>query len=160
MDTSLPLMYNWVKRTRELLFEFLETLPNDVYTQEHPDFAYGSLRNIQAHVVGCYTFWVGQIGSKLEIDRAAFDNIPDVATMRKKFLEMDAILEAAFTNFTDLDTIFEIVRPNRDTLMVSQRWLIMHPITHEFHHKGQFLALARVLGHPIPSHMDADLVLP
>ncbi|MGL4612054.1 MAG: DinB family protein [Trueperaceae bacterium] len=35
----------------------------------------------------------------------------------------------------------------------------MHPITHEFHHKGQALALARVLGHPHPGP-DTDLVDP
>ena len=160
MDQSLPLMYHWVKRTRALLLDFLETLPNHVYIQEHPDFAYGSLRNIQAHVIGCYSFWVGEIGLQLENDRTALNSTPDVKTMRSKFLEMDIILESAFIKFTDPDLIFEITRPNRDTLMVSQRWLIMHPITHEFHHKGQLLALARVLGHPIPSHMDADLVLP
>ncbi len=160
MDTSLPLFYSWVKRSRAELFTYLETLPLDIYIQEHPDFAYGSLRNIQAHVVGCYFFWVGQMGLNLETDRAALESIPDVATMKKKFLEMDEMLEKAFERFMDLDTVFEITRPKRDTLMVSQRWLIMHPITHEFHHKGQLLALARVLGHPIPSHMDADLVLP
>ncbi len=160
MDNSLPLMYNWVKRTRELLFEYLETLPLEVYLQEHPDFAYGSLRNIQAHVVGCYAFWVGEMGLKLEMDRQSLENIPNLAAMKAKFLEVDTILESAFTKFTDPDAIFEITRPKRDTLMVSQRWLIMHPITHEFHHKGQLLALARVLEHPIPSHMDADLVLP
>jgi uncharacterized damage-inducible protein DinB len=100
------------------------------------------------------------MGLELEVDRTAFENFPDVIAMQQKFLEMDVMLELTFTSFTDLETIFEVVRPNRDTLMVSQRWLVMHPITHEFHHKGQLLALARVLGHPIPSHMDADLVLP
>ncbi|WP_376777678.1 DinB family protein [Deinococcus rubellus] len=36
----------------------------------------------------------------------------------------------------------------------------MHPITHEFHHKGQLLALGRVLGFPLASGGDTDLVLP
>ncbi len=153
-------MYSWVKRTRKMLFDYLETLPKEVYLQERPDFAYGSLRNIQAHIAGCYLFWVGGMGLKHEIDKSALENIADVAAMKHKFLEVDSVLEQAFTDFIDVDTIFEVVRPHRDTLAVSQRWLIMHPITHEFHHKGQLLALARVLGHPLPEDMFADLVTP
>jgi uncharacterized damage-inducible protein DinB len=160
MDNSLPLIYNWVKRTRGILFEYLETLPNEVYLQEHPDFAYGNIRNIQAHIAGCYLFWVGSMGLNFEVKKATLENIPNVVAMKHKFLEVDTILEQAFRDFTDVDKIFEVTRPKRDTLAVSQRWLVMHPITHEFHHKGQLLALARVLGHPIPANMDADLVLP
>jgi uncharacterized damage-inducible protein DinB len=36
----------------------------------------------------------------------------------------------------------------------------MHPLTHEFHHKGQMLAMGRMLGHPFPPGRDTDLVGP
>jgi uncharacterized damage-inducible protein DinB len=53
-----------------------------------------------------------------------------------------------------------VIRPGRDQLMVTQRWLIVRPITHEFHHGGQLLMLGRALGHPLPEDMGTDLVLP
>jgi uncharacterized damage-inducible protein DinB len=158
----LILMYDWVRRTREVLFEYTDSLPNEVYTLEHPDFAYGSIRNIHAHVAGCYQFWVGAMGLQQNIsyvDEPA-SSLPDAASMRAAFAKVDLILEEAFERFQNLDDPLEVVRPGRDTLMVSQRWLITHPITHEFHHKGQLLALGRVLGHPLPSSSDTDLVLP
>ena len=31
MNPSLPLMYDWVRRTRERLFEYTESLPSQVY---------------------------------------------------------------------------------------------------------------------------------
>ncbi len=158
----LILMYDWVKRTREVLFEYTDSLPNEVYTLEHPDFAYGSIRNIHAHVAGCYQFWVGTMGLQQTIgyvDEPA-SSLPDSKSMRVAFAKVDLMLEMVFSKFQSLDEPLEVVRPGRDTLMVSQRWLIVHPITHEFHHKGQLLALGRALGHPLPSSSDTDLVLP
>jgi uncharacterized damage-inducible protein DinB len=158
----LILMYEWVKQTHEVLFEYTDNLPNDVYTLEHPDFAYGSIRNIQAHVAGCYQFWVGAMGLQQTIsyvDEPA-SSLPDAQSMRAAFTKVDLMLEEAFEKFQSLDEPLQVVRPGRDVLMVSQRWLITHPITHEFHHKGQLLALGRVLGHPLSSGMDTDLVLP
>jgi len=40
MDPSLALFYGWIIRTREELFEYTTALPPEIYTHEHPDFAY------------------------------------------------------------------------------------------------------------------------
>lgn len=45
-------------------------------------------------------------------------------------------------------------------MSVSQRWLLMHPITHEFHHKGQMMTPARIWGYTMPPETDTDLVPP
>jgi uncharacterized damage-inducible protein DinB len=156
----LILMYDWVKRTREVLFEYTNSLPNEVYTLEHPDFAYGSIRNIHAHVAGCYCFWVGNMGLNETPHDPDPSELRDARAVREQFVRVDAMLDRAFSKFDRLDELFEVIRPGYDTARVTQRWLVTHPITHEFHHKGQLLALGRVLGHPLPSGMDTDLVLP
>jgi uncharacterized damage-inducible protein DinB len=161
---SLILMYDWVRRTREVLFEYTDSLPNEVYTLEHPDFAYGSIRNIHAHVAECYLWWVGAMGlgaMGLGTPVEEFDpsSLLNARSVQAKFTEVDAVVERALETFDRLDEPFTLERhPHRYT--VTQRWLITHPITHEFHHKGQLLALGRVLGHPLPAGMDTDLVLP
>jgi uncharacterized damage-inducible protein DinB len=162
MDPSLPLLYTWAKPTREVLLDYTESLPPEVYIFEHPDFAYGSIRNIQAHVANCYLSWVGRYGLDLERYHDQFEasSLEDAPAMRTKFGEVDLVVEQACASFAQPDEIFELVRPGRDRLRVTQRWLIMHPMTHEFHHKGQLLALGRVLGHPLPAGGDTDLVLP
>ena len=50
MNEDLKIMYDLTRRTREVLLEFTESLPNEIYVLERPDFAYGSIRNIHAHV--------------------------------------------------------------------------------------------------------------
>jgi uncharacterized damage-inducible protein DinB len=161
MQTDLATMYDWTRRTRENLFAFTDTLPNDIYTLERPDFAYGSIRNIHAHIAFGYMLWVGVMGlgmkrESLELPAA---QIPDAAAMRKRFKTVDAILEEALSKFDDPDAMFER-QYREETLKLTQRWVIVRPITHEFHHKGQLLALARVLGHGLPSEMYGELVGP
>ncbi len=160
MNDDLKLMYGWVKRTREVLFEYTASLPPDVYTLERTDFAYGSIRNIHAHVADCYLWWVGHVGLKHEWVDFEASSIPDVRAMRQKFLEVDAVVEAALEQFENPDEPFAFERPGHPRRQLTQRWLIVHPVTHEFHHKGQLLALGRVLGHPLPPGGDTDLVLP
>ncbi len=162
MDTSLPLIYNWVKRTREDVQRYTESLPPEVYLQQHQDVPYGSIRDLHAHIAYAYLWWVGRYGLGLpafeqELEMKAI-NTP--AAMRAKFLEVDTILEQAFATFDDVDAPFEVVRPGRDQFMVTKRWLIVRPMTHEFHHQGQLLLLGRLLGYPLPEGLGADLVLP
>ncbi len=161
MDNALNLSYNWTRRTREVLLEFTDSLAVDVYTLERPDFAYGSIRNIHAHIAFCYLYWVGVAGlgydaAKLRIPD---DQIPDVAAMRQRFKFVDSVMDEALEKFNNPDEMFVHTHRTGD-LKLTQRWLFAHPITHEFHHKGQLLALARVLGHPLPGNIDTDLILP
>ena len=161
MINDLKLEYDWVRRTRDNLFAFLESVPIDIYTLERSDFAYGSLRNIHAHIAFGYLLWVGVMG--LEYPRSALErpatDFPDVAAMRERFKQVDAILDEAFERFSDPDAMF--TRQYRtETLQLTQRWVIFRPITHEFHHKGRLLALARVFGYTLPPELGAELVGP
>jgi uncharacterized damage-inducible protein DinB len=37
---------------------------------------------------------------------------------------------------------------------VTACWLVLHPVTHEFHHKGQVVTLLRRLDHPVTVDLD------
>jgi len=158
VNDDLRALYGWVRGSRERVFRWTESLPRDVYALECPDFAYGSIRNIHAHVVDCYQVWVAArlLGGPRPPDTAA----GDVAAMRAAFSAVDDAMECAFSTVGDLDAPVVIDLPDWDPLTVTGRWLLMHPITHEFHHKGQMLALGRVLGHPYPAGPDTDLMEP
>ncbi len=160
MNNDLKLTYDLVRRTREVLLEFTASLPNEIYILERPDFAYGSIRNIHAHVAFCYLAWAGvALGYKRENLSVSAEQILDAIAMRERFAFVDSIVNEALTKFTTPDEPLEF-QHRSGPLNVTQRWLLLHPITHEFHHKGQLLALARVLEHPLPGNVDTDLVLP
>ncbi len=186
MDPSLPLMYDWVRRTRERLFEYTESLPSRVYLQAQPGLPSSSLRDIHAHVANMYEWFVGRFCLGVEpyqqqlaalppsevathatrteaviaLERAETLRLTDVSAMRSKFLEVDSLLERAFETFDQLDRPFEITRASGRRTVVTQRWVLMSNIMHEFHHKGQMLAFGRALGYPLPETLETDLVLP
>ncbi len=185
MNPSLPLMYDWVKRTREKLFEYTESLPNKMYLQEQPGLPSSSLRDIHAHVANMYEWFIGRFYMGVEpyqqqlaalppsevathaarteaiiaLERAETLRLTDVSAMRRKFLEVDTLLERAFETFDGLDEPFEITRASGRRTVVTQRWLLVSNITHEFHHKGQMLAFGRALGYPLPESIETDMVL-
>lgn len=163
MNQDLRTLYGWVKQSRAVVFDYTERLPHRVYTQERPDFAYGSIRNIHAHTADCYLWWLEQIGLGRPHAAVSPPSLADTAAMRAYFDRVDRVVEEALQAFTDPDRVYVCNHPNPEVrLTVSQRWLVMHPVTHEFHHKGQMLALGRVLGHPavFESGQDTDLLNP
>ena len=186
IDPSLPLMYDWVRRTRERLFEYTESLPNNVYLQDQPDLPSSSLRDIHAHVANMYEWFIGRFYMGVEpyqqqlaalppseiathiarteaiiaLERAETLQLTDVTAMRAKFREVDSLLERALKTFDQPDQPFEITRASGRRTVVTQRWLIVSNVTHEFHHKGQMLALGRALGYPLPETIETDMVLP
>jgi uncharacterized damage-inducible protein DinB len=153
MNQDLKMFYDLAKRTRTKVLDWLETLPPEIFTLEHEAFAFGSLRNIYVHVADCYLGWVGEVGLKHEPIEIKVNHVSE---LRAIFDKVDDALAKALETFDDPDKPF--TSPSGQTL--TQRWLILHTITHEFHHKGQALALARVLGHPHPGNPDTDLVDP
>ena len=158
MNQDLRTFYDLTQRTRAKVLDWLETLPPDVFTMQNDSFAYGSLSAIQTHVADCYLWWVGAVGlgdaEEPEIE------VNDVQALRIAFARVDAAVLQALDSFTDLDAPLIWISPSGEAATLSRRWLILHPITHEFHHKGQALALARAIGYPHPGNPDTDLADP
>lgn len=157
-NQDLTTFYDLARRTRAGVLDWLESLPPNIFTFEHNDFAYGSLGAIYAHVAETYLWWVGTVG--LGRAELAELSISDVDALRQAFNRVDVTLSEALDTFSALDEPFDWTSPTGKTSSLTRRWLILHPITHEFHHKGQALALARVLGYPHPGKPDTDLVDP
>lgn len=186
MESSLFTVYDWVKRTRESLFAYTESLPDEVYLRTQPDLPQSSLRDIHAHVANMYEWWVGRFSMRVEpyqaqlatldpsilgthdarvaaiitIEQAETRKLTNVAAMRAKFAGIDALVEQALSRFDHLDQPFEVTRASGRRTVVTQRWVLMSLITHEFHHKGQMLAFGRVLGYPLPDDIETDMVMP
>ena len=158
MNKDLNIFYDLTRRTRAKVFDWLETLPPNVFTKQSDSFAYGSLSAIQAHIADCYLWWVGTVGlggaDEPEI------KVNDVQALRDAFARVDTTVLQALGSFTGLDAPFVWTSPSGWTHTLTRRWLILHPITHEFHHKGQTLALVRAMGYPHPGNPDTDLVDP
>ena len=157
MADDLRTFYGLVTRTRAGVLDWLATLPEEVLNAERQDFAFGSLSRIFSHIAECYLLWLSRGGA------AAAEpglHAKDVESLRAAFGRVDAAVDRALSTFDAWDEPFVYTFSNGWEETLTQRWLILHPITHEFHHKGQALALARVLGHSHPGSLVPDLVTP
>ncbi|HZW28498.1 MAG TPA: DinB family protein [Trueperaceae bacterium] len=157
MAQDLRTFYDLVRRTRAGVLDWLGTLPPEVLNAQRADFAFGSLSRIFSHVAECYLLWLSR-GGVGEPVRGLHEE--DADGLRAAFARVDAAVEEALSTWTDWDEPFVYTFSDGWQETLSRRWLVLHPITHEFHHKGQALALARVLGHPHPGNPDTDLAPP
>lgn len=149
--------YDWIRSARQNMFAFLEELPPRILHQPVPEFGRGTIIRTHLHVVDGYRFWLGSFAFKKinehkdisvhEIESA------DVEYVREKFAEVDEIMQQYLNEYRD--RWFEpIVQdeswqgyPKTPTPLL----LLTHAETHEFHHKGQIVSMARHLGCPPPA---------
>jgi len=146
-------LYALVRRTREVVFGYTAELPVKVLRRTHPAFR-DSMLGLLAHVAECYLHWIAGVGlggEALTLPRP----VRELDDVRALFRRVDDVVEEALTGPGGLDRM--VVFEDRP---LSLRWLVLHPITHEFHHKGQLASLGRILGHPVPEGTDLDLVPP
>ncbi|MDN4068899.1 DinB family protein [Paenibacillus vini] len=153
----LQQQYDLIRSARQNLFAFLEELPPHILNQEAPVFGRGTIIRTYAHVVDSYTFWLGSFAfHKInehrdipvhEVERA------DVKFIRERFTEVDEIVERFLNEYSDRwsepieqDESWQGY-PKAPTPLL----LITHVETHEFHHKGQIVSMARSLGFPPPA---------
>jgi len=146
-------LYGLVRRTREGLFGYASGVPAPILRQTHPAF-HDSMLGLMAHVAECYLHWTGGVGLGSEVAELNRP-VTELDDVRALFRRVDDVVDEAITGPGGL----ERVATWRDRRL-SLRWLLLHPVTHEFHHKGQVTSLGRILGHPVPEGTDLDLVVP
>jgi uncharacterized damage-inducible protein DinB len=156
---GLAEMYAWIVQTRKVLLGFLATVPFDTVCREIPNLGHGSLRNLLVHASGCYLWWLGAFPHELPMPHNEPSDFHDMAEIRARFANVDRLVRRFLReNAYRLDTpaTHQLARePKR--LTVTPRWLFTHTVTHEFHHKGQIVTIARQLGYP---PVETDLAAP
>lgn len=152
---DLAALYALTRTTRGRVLDWLAGLPPELLVREHPDFT-APLLGIFDHAAGCYLGWVGGVGLEREVES---ERAGDLAGLRARFAQADALVAELLALPGPVDTPLEYRSRSGRVLRPTRRWLLLHPVTHEFHHKGQAFALARALGSPYSGEW-ADLALP
>lgn len=149
--------YEWVRQTRRTLLDFCRELkPNDL--TRHNGFGWESVRDTLVHIADCYYAWLGSfvllktnkpLTPKKELDHFNLDKIIE------RFEEVDSIVNEVFEQHGNyLNERIERKIPWREaseTISLTPGKLLMHTITHEFHHKGQIVAMLRQMGYEVPN---------
>jgi uncharacterized damage-inducible protein DinB len=146
MDEGIATVYGWVRQSRPLLATALEALGPERYTAPQATLAGDSVRDRHVHMAQCYIHWVARVGLGEDVPDprpADFGTPEEVLSL---FGQADEAVRRLLERHAGrLDEEFE--RTNHDfTGNFTARWLLSHPITHEFHHKGQIAVVVRLFG--------------
>ncbi|TCP31299.1 putative damage-inducible protein DinB [Scopulibacillus darangshiensis] len=156
MDTLIK-QYDWVRLTRESLFQYCETMTPEEYIQELKGFGWGSIRNLHAHVAECYHYWLGHFALKNDMTPVEPHHVNNVQEMRQVFEGVNNLTREFLQKFEGKWGLALTRRRHDEEATFTILWLYTHTITHEFHHKGQIVSMGRQLGHIPP---DTDLIEP
>ena len=155
MDVFIT-QYDWIKRTRESLFRYCETLPPSDYVKELDNLGGDSIRNLHAHVADCYRVWLGSRALGQSLQEITPETVNNVKEMREVFRNTDSKVDEFLNKFKGKwNHTIHVSFNSGGSAEITALWLFTHTITHEFHHKGQIVKIGRQLGYVPP---DTDLL--
>jgi len=150
--------YSFIKSTRGILFEFLKQIPLQELQTVVPGFGSGSIIKTHIHVADCYRYWLGSfaLGQKRADFSFATDyeiEHGDLQQIRDRFVLADEAVERFLDIYNSRwsENIANEVKWQKEPWSTTPLWLLTHTETHEFHHKGQIVSMARHLGYEPPN---------
>jgi uncharacterized damage-inducible protein DinB len=142
------------KGPRKRLLEFLLTISREDFVRPVPEAGDKSLRDHLVHVVGADEFWISLIQDR---DYRRLDP-KEFATLESVVPVLDEVADRIDHVFSGGDEEWfvreKVVSHHGRTERLIPAMVAMHMLTHEYHHKGQMMMIARILGYEPP---DTDL---
>ena len=147
-------LHSWTHSSLTLVLDHLATTPDGDDAKELSGFGFPTLRAQIIHIL-CEAFWIHTLqAARFEYEDAVdWPSVPDARVLQRG---VSANTLAYLSGLTDeqLNADKELHFSNGDNAVRTPALVLHHVLTHAFHHKGQILAMCRVLGHPAP---DTDL---
>jgi uncharacterized damage-inducible protein DinB len=138
-----------------LLLRHVAIVPDNLRRERIPGFGHPSVWEQLVHILTCEEGWIHDLQNK------AFPgwHDEDCPTMAALLATKDRIREATRTylgSLTEEQLNTTLAKSSVDWggELRSPAFILLHVITHTFHHKGQVVAMLRILGYPTP---DTDL---
>lgn len=139
----------------DLLLRHAATAPQELLRQPIPGFGHPTVWEQLVHILICEEGWVHDLQNQSfdgwgEEDRLT---ITDLMAHRTR---IQAATRTYLGNLTEeqLNTTLTTRPTDWGGELRSPAFILLHVITHAFHHKGQVVAMLRIVGYPAP---DTDL---
>jgi uncharacterized damage-inducible protein DinB len=148
--------------TAQLLAHCAQFSPAEL-AREQPGFGYPSLLEQWRHIIGAEDYWLNVLRGHWDIpDHAAACETVSQLEARRSVVAQQTQDYLARTGSAQLDTPDEFATwPEARRRELIPALVIMRTITHAFQHRGQVVAMCRLLGQPCPSSdfpLQAELV--
>lgn len=156
MANLLLTQYALIKESREVVFRFLEVEVKHDIAKPLPSFNGKTISYLYVHIANTYIAWAGNFalnGSSVYYDQDAPLNIRELQSL---FAQVDETMSLFINHFAENPT--QAVKGYKwpeKYIETDAFGIFTHVISHEFHHKGQAMTMARLLGHVPP---DTDIM--
>lgn len=148
---SLAELLDYHYGKRELVYEFLESLPPEAFVK-HMNVGWASMRGTLLHCLLTEEYWVQHGLRHLPHHDVAFEEYPTVGSVRHMAAEVRQRTQAYLATLAeeDLKRPEELCYSSGTRVEFTAAKALMHVILHDAHHRGQVMALARQLGYEPP----------
>jgi uncharacterized damage-inducible protein DinB len=160
--------YSWADGSRDALFSHLESMRPDTFRRVLPGFGIPTIRDTLIHVAEIERTWRdtllcgngcgnGESGPGGNLPGHRPSTLADVEALFEENGQLTRIFLEQLSDheFSARRVVF--LPWDGARRRVSPAWVLLHVLTHEFHHRGQVAAMCRSLGAPAAN---LDLALP
>lgn len=142
------LAYHYDRRNR--VYDFLGSVKPEDFTRDLP-IGWGSLRGLVLHALEAEVFWVRYGMQQGERPSWDYDDYPDVAAVRTVAASVrEATQRFLATPEAHLDRPHTVTFSSGAQMKFTTAKGFLHIITHDAHHRGQVLVVARQMGYEPP----------
>ena len=138
-----------------LLVNHIATVPDELLHKLVSGFGHQSVWTQLIHVLNCEEGWIHDLQHQSFVAWTE-DNCPTVGALRAAEKRIRAETQTYVSTLTEeqLNTTLASRPAGWAGELRGPAFILLHIITHAFHHKGQIVAMLRILGYPAP---DTDL---
>lgn len=140
----------------DLLLRHAATVPGELLRRSIPGFGHPTVREQLVHILMCEEGWVHDLQNKTFDGWGEGGEDPNMAALLAHKNRIRAATQTYLGGLTEeqLNTTLTTRSADWGGELRSPAFILLHVITHAFHHKGQIVAMLRILGYPAP---DTDL---
>lgn len=148
-------LYASMHESLDVLLDHSSTLPPALLSTEIANFGHPTILHQWAHLLSAESSWVCGLQSlpRERIDPATLRTIGDVRAARQNVRSRTTAYLDSLTE-ERLNALLDRYPENWIGAHRPPAYILLHVITHSFHHKGQVAAMLRLLGYPAP---DTDM---
>lgn len=139
----------------DLLLRHIATVPDELTRKPLPGFGHPTIWKQLVHVLTCEEGWIHDLQNKVFAGwtEERCPTMADLISAKGRIRDATQTYLGALTE-EQLNTTLTVRPVDWGGELRSPAFIVLHVITHAFHHKGQVVAMLRILGYPAP---DTDL---
>jgi uncharacterized damage-inducible protein DinB len=139
----------------DLLLHHVATVPDEFRHKPISGFGHPSIWKQLVHIVTCEEGWIHDLQNRAFPGWGERDcrTMPNLVAAKERIRGATRIYLGDLTE-EQLNTTLTTRPVDWGGELRSPAFILLHVITHAFHHKGQIVAMLRILGYPAP---DTDL---